>query len=360
MNILILNWRDPKNPRAGGAELVTMEHAKAWVTAGHSVAWFTSNFNGGKTEELIDGVHIYRRGSSVTTLLLAPFFYFKNRSQYQLIIDEIHGLPFMTPLYVRKTKLAFIHEVAVEIWDYMYPYPLNILGKWFESWYFKFYKNVTFWTVSDSTKKELQNRGVKNVTVIHNGIDIKAVDGEKEQKPTFVFVSRLVKMKGIEDIIDAFALIYEKDTTSQLWLIGTGEDEYVSRLKRHVITRNLDKNVTFFGHVPENKKNQLLRRAHILLHASVKEGWGLVVLEAAAQSTPAVVYNVAGLRDSVVNDKTGLVISKNTPEELARQAVELLRDKKRYKEMQVRAYNWAKSFTWEKSTQQSLRLITSL
>ena len=31
MNILILNWRDPKNPKSGGAEQVTMEHAKAWV-----------------------------------------------------------------------------------------------------------------------------------------------------------------------------------------------------------------------------------------------------------------------------------------------------------------------------------------
>ncbi|HVZ58658.1 MAG TPA: glycosyltransferase family 1 protein, partial [Patescibacteria group bacterium] len=98
MNILILNWRDPKNPKSGGAEIVTMEHAKFWVKNGHSVTWFTSCFAGSSNKENIDGISIVRRGNSFTTYLYAPFFYLLHRQDFDIVIDEIHGIPFFTPL----------------------------------------------------------------------------------------------------------------------------------------------------------------------------------------------------------------------------------------------------------------------
>src|SRR3989304_3882582 len=118
--------------------------------------------------------------------------------------------------------------------------------------------------------------------------------------------------------------------------------------------------VRFLGKVSEKKKIELLRKAHILLHASIKEGWGLVVIEAASQATPAVVYNVAGLRDSVKNGKTGIVIKENTGREMAREALDLLKNKKRYQAFQKNALDWAKSLTWDKATKDSLKLIESV
>src|SRR5258708_8108017 len=129
MKILILNWRDIKNPESGGAEIVTMEHAKAWIKNGHSVTWLASAFKDSAKEEIINSVRIVRRGNWITVFLLAPFFYFFSKQKYDLVIDEIHGIPFFTPLYVRKPKIAFIHEVASNIWDYMYPFPINKIGK---------------------------------------------------------------------------------------------------------------------------------------------------------------------------------------------------------------------------------------
>ena len=76
MHILILNWRDPKNPKSGGAEIVTLEHAKAWVKKGHNVTWFTSKFKGSKDTEKIEGINIVRRGNFLTVFLIAPFFFF--------------------------------------------------------------------------------------------------------------------------------------------------------------------------------------------------------------------------------------------------------------------------------------------
>lgn len=361
MNILILNWRDPKNPKSGGAEQVTIEHARRWAEAGHSVTWFTSYFPNAAKKEIIDGILIVRRGGEHTVHLLAPFFYFFSGIPFDIVIDEIHGIPFFTPLYVRKPKIAFIHEVAGEIWDYMYPFPLNIVGKLAERISFLFYKHVSFWTDARSTISDLVRFGIerKNCTAIpcpiNNAVINKPV--KKEENSTYIFVSRLVKMKGIENILNAFRCIKAEDTQAKLWIVGGGEENYVKSLKTLIKKYGLEKDVIFYGFVSNQKKLELMSKAHILLHASVKEGWGLVVLEAASQGTPAVVYNVSGLCDVVKNEKTGIVIKQNTPEEMAKEALKLLTDRKKYNEYQKNGIQWASSLRWDKVVRDSLQLL---
>lgn len=364
MNILILNWRDPKNPKAGGAEIVTLEHAKYYVKMGHKVTWFTSMFKGANALEKIDGVTIVRSGGSFSVYLKAPFYYLKHRKNVDVVIDEIHGIPFLTPLYVHKPKIAFIHEVANEIWDYMYPFPINKLGKFFESFYFMFYRSVPFWTDADSTIDDLVTHGipVKNCTAINCPTHVKALTKlpQKEKVPTFIFVSRVVKMKGIENVIQAFKRIHADLPDAKLWIVGGGESKYIDYLKKLVESFSLDKSVSFKGRVSEKEKIDLLRRAHLILHASVKEGWGIVIIEAASQATPAVVYDVAGLRDSVKDGKTGIVLSENSPDEMAEQAVKLIKSQKRYRQMQENALVLVNSLRWGGMTEKSLQLLNSL
>ncbi len=361
MNILIFNWRDPKNPKAGGAEYVTFAHAKAWVKNGHQVTWFTSHFSTAKTKEVIDGVSIIRKGSPYTVHLLAPFFYFFSGKKFDIVIDEIHGIPFFTPLYVRKPKIAFIHEVAEEIWDYMYPFPINVIGRYIEKVYFNFYKHVRFWTDAPSTINDLVRFGIKRKNCIaipcpiNNATVNKPV--KKEVNPTYIFVSRLVKMKGIENVLKAFQLIQVKDKQAKLWIVGDGEKKYSNSLKKMAKKFGIEKNVIFHGFVSTKRKLELLKKAHLLLHASVKEGWGLVVLEAASQATPAVVYNVSGLCDVVQNGKTGIVISNNTPEEMAKESIKLLRDTNRYQKLQKNGLSFVKNLKWSEVTQDSLNYL---
>jgi hypothetical protein len=126
MHILILNWRDIKNPLAGGAEISTHEHAKRWVKAGHKVTLFSSSFTGGEAFEKIDGVKIIRRGSHYTVHLHAIFYYLiALREKVDLVVDEFHFIPFFTPLYFRGKKLAFIHETAKELWFENRMFPIN-------------------------------------------------------------------------------------------------------------------------------------------------------------------------------------------------------------------------------------------
>jgi glycosyltransferase involved in cell wall biosynthesis len=363
MNILILNWRDIKNPKSGGAEVVTMEHAKAWANKGHSVTWFTCEFENSKKAEKIDDINIVRRGNFITVFIYAFIFYLLSGQKFDLVIDEIHGLPFFTPVFARIPKIAFIHEVADEIWDYMYPFPINYIGKMIEPLYFKLYRNIKVWTDADSTIDDLVKKGVKrkNCIAINCPVENKSLNKlpEKEKIPTFIFVSRVVKMKGIEEVVRAFFYILREIKDARLWIVGDGDKSYVNQLKETMKSYSISTKVKFFGRVENDKKLELMRKAHILLHASVKEGWGLVVIEAASQATPAVVYNVSGLRDSVKNDKTGIVLTENSGKEMASQAIKLYKDKKRYKTYQENALLWAKSLTWDKATKQSLKLIES-
>lgn len=364
MKILILNWRDPKNPKSGGAEIVTIRHAEAWVKAGHEVTWLTGKFPNSLPQEDINGVKIIRKGTSLSIYLIAPFYYFFSKQKFDLVIDQIHGLPFLTPLYVKEPKIAFIHEVAGEIWDYMYPFPINVLGKLSEKVYFPLYKKIHFWTDAPSTHDDLAKFGIpkKNCHAILCPADDPPLTKlpSKEKTPTFLFVSRLVKMKGIERVIAAFSEIVKQLPQAKLWLIGGGEEVYVQKLKEQIKQQHLENNIIFWGFVPRRQKMELMSKAHILLHASVKEGWGLVVIEAASQATPAVVYNVAGLKDSVKNKKTGVVINENTPQEMGKQAVKLYTDQKRYKEFQKNCLDWAGSLKWNEIVKESLALINQI
>ncbi len=364
MNILILNWRDPKNPKGGGAEIVTLEHAKGWIKNKHTVTWFSSEFAGCAPTESINGVKVVRRGNFLTVYLYAFFYYLFSGNKFDLVVDEIHGLPFFTPLYVRKPKIAFIHEIADEIWDYMFPFPISFIGKKIEYLIFMFYKNIKFMTASESTKLSLEKAGIKrsNITVVISGLMDKPVTKlpKKEIVPTFIFVSRVVKMKGIEEVVRTFFHILKEIKNANLWIVGDGDVKYVNSLKKMMKSYSIASKVKFFGHISNAKKLELMRKANVLLHASVKEGWGLVVIEAASQGTPSVVYNVGGLRDSVINGETGVVIKKNTPQEMAREAIDLINNKELYLRYQKNGLKRAKNLKWQAAVKQSTNLIESV
>src|SRR5262249_22128882 len=109
--------------------------------------------------------------------------------------------------------------------------------------------------------------------------------------------------------------------------------------------------IRYEGRVGQTRKRQLLQQAHVICATSIKEGWGLTVSEAASQGTPAVVYNVDGLRDSVQHEQTGLVVPA-TPAALAAGVLRLLEDKRLYKAVRRAAWRWAQQLTFDRSYQE--------
>lgn len=372
MRILIFSWRGPKHPNAGGAEISTHEHAKGWVKAGHQVVLFTSYFEGGKKEEIIDGVKIIRKGFYAFGVHFQAlrWYLFENKLQFDLVIDQFHGIPFFTFLYVRCKKLGFIHEVTKEVWK-LNPWskPFNmipaILGPFFEQLIFElFYRNIPFMTVSESTKKDLIEWGIpqNQITVIHNGLSVTKLTSntKKETKRTLIFLGTLSKDKGIEQALKAFSLIEKYEKQWQFWVVGKADSRYLKKLKVQSKHLGINQKVKFWGFVSDRKKFELLSKAHIAINPSIREGWGLVVIEAASMGIPTAAFDVPGIRDSIIPAKTGIICSENTIDDLARSILEIVNNVKKYKQMSKNAIIWSKEFSWSKSIKKSLYLIETL
>ena len=369
MNILIFSWRGLGHPRAGGAEMVTHQHAKAWVKAGHSVTLFTSSYQGAEPEEIIDGVRIKRKGSQYLVVhILAFFWYLFQDQRFDLVIDHFHGLPFFTPLFIRVKKLAFIHEVAKELWFLNpLPWPLNwiigITGYLGEPFIFMLYKGTSFMTGAKSTKNDLIALGIpeSNITIISHGVTVsKSSLKLKAKKPTITYFGVLSKDKGIEDALRCFSILNTQGDFD-FWIIGRPETwRYMNKLNKMIKELNLVGKIKMWGFVPEDLKFQLLAKSHLLINPSVREGWGLVVLEGSAMGTPTIGYNVSGLRDSIMDKQTGILCRNNTPQDLSSNVTLLLSRKTYFNTMRLNAIKWSRSFSWEKSINKSIKLINQI
>ena len=119
----------------------------------------------------------------------------------------------------------------------MFPFPVNRIGKFIEPLYFKLYKNIQFWTDADSTIDDLVKMGIKkkNCIAINCPINNKVLNKlpEKEKIQLLFFVSRVVKMKGIDEVVRAFSYILEDLKDARLWIVGDGEKKYVDKLSKH-------------------------------------------------------------------------------------------------------------------------------
>ena len=203
--------------------------------------------------------------------------------------------PFLCPRFVRNVPVvAVIHQVAREVWRYETPWPISVLGRYLlEPAWLRAYRDVPVVTVSESSRESLAEYGLRRVTVVPEGwVPARPVPVKKESVPTVVFLGRLSANKRPEHAIRAFGLARRQLPEAQMWVIGSGPEE--ARLRKMA-----GPGVTFLGRVPEEEKRERLGRAHALVATSVREGWGLVVTEAAASGTVAIGYDVAGLRDSI-------------------------------------------------------------
>jgi glycosyltransferase involved in cell wall biosynthesis len=349
MRFLMLNWRDPQNPLSGGAERVTLAYLKALVARGHEVFWFANDFPGAPPEEIFQGIKIIRGGGKGTSILKARRWY-RRQKRFDLVIDQHHGIAWFAPWWTGANCVAYIHEVLGPIWSSFYPWPVSVAGQRQERWTHSLYRKVSFWTPSDSTRAVLQLHGVRNIRVFPNGTDatpLPALEPKRIETPLrLVTVSRLAPNKRVDHAIKALKILLGKNADARLTIVGHGEAE--PSLKAIAENLGVGERVEFTGRLDEAGKNEQLRRAHFLVHTSVREGWGLNVIEANAMGTPAIVYRVGGLVDSTLHNETGLVTSEETPAAVAQAALDILTTPDKYDELRVNAWNRSKTFAWNK------------
>ncbi len=355
MKILWFNWRDIKNPEAGGAEVYTHEIAKRLVKKGHSVTLFTAEFSHCRQEEIVDGVNIIRRGGKYRVYGKAREYWKKNKN-FDVVIDEINTRPFLTPKFVAKEKtIALIHQLAREFWFLETPLPVSYIGYHFlENYWLKHYRSVSTITISESTKHDLNKLGFKKVSIVYSGLDIKPLDNipEKSERPTIIFLGRMKNAKKPQDVVEAFRLIKKEVKDAQLWMVGDGY------LRKKL--EGKDKDVKFFGFVSSEVKVELLKKAWVIAVPGVREGWGLVVTQANALATPAVGYDIPGLRDSIKHGYNGLLVEGGDIQAFADTITKVLTDDELRNKLSRNAIEWAKRFSWDRSAEEFESVIESV
>jgi glycosyltransferase involved in cell wall biosynthesis len=342
----------------GGAEVFTREVTKRWIEAGHEVTLFTSEFPGCKREEFLDNVKVIRAGGKYSVYWKAKKYYKKCflKEGYDVVIDEVNTKPFLTPKFVNNGEkiVALIHQLAREYWFYEMPFPISYIGYHFlEDRWLRNYVNVPTVTVSESTRQDLLDLGFKNVFVIPEGLNFIPLSevSEKESYPVVVYAGRLKRAKRPDHAIRAFKIVREKFPNAELWFIGDGPF-------RKDLERIAGEGIKFFGGLSNEERRRLLARAWVLVNPSIREGFGLNVLEANALGTPCVAYDVAGLRDSIINGRTGLLVKENGDvEELAEAIIRVLEDEGLRKNLSENALEYSKNFSWDRTAQEFEKIL---
>ena len=174
--------------------------------------------------------------------------------------------------------------------------------------------------------------------------------------PTLAVCARLVPHKQIEH---AFSVIASLSTElPQLRLDVIGDGWWRERLEAEADHLGVRDRVTFHGHVSESERDRLLASAWVHLLPSVKEGWGLSIMEAAAQHTPTIAYlSAGGVNESVQHGSTGLLVADL--EAMIAATRQLLCANAERARLGSQAAERARSFTWSATADQVEKIMIS-
>ena len=362
----MLSWRSPGHPQGGGAETLTFEILKRAVSRGHEVTWFAASSPGALENETIDGIRFVRRGRQWTVHFHAWRWLRLHKDEFDVVVDQINTLPFLTPLHVRESqRRLLIFQTAREYWWrqtrglFRLVAPLGYLA---EPLYLKAYRSTRTITISESTRSELVELGIpaNRISVIPMALARPALDELRPKARPFrlIVIGRLTPAKFVEEAVEAFARVHDVIPDSVLDIVGSGDLKYQAKLERNIANRRLGDAVEFYGRVSEKHKIELLKRAHVHVFTSHREGWGLTVTEAAACGTPTVGYDAPGVRDSI-RDPRLLGEMKEGPDELAKRIVALNDDPLLYEEVREAAWRFARSLSYEKTTDAFLKALNA-
>ncbi len=335
MDLLIVNHRDPKHPKAGGAEEVLYQVGRRLVKKGVKVTWLSEGVKGLEGEEEIEGIRIKRRGSPLTLHLYS----IKEAMNHEIVVDSIaHAVPFYSFL-VNEKAIALVHHVHQEV---VY-YELSKFKAWTVSTLerdIRKYDRVI--AVSNTTKRDLSEKlGVdpEKVTTILNGLDHqKFRPGKKSEEPTLLWIGRMKKYKNPLDAVEV-----AKRTGMKLVVAGGGE------LEREVKRKVEEIGGVFLGKVSEEEKVKLYQSAWITLVTSFIEGWSMVTVESNACGTPVIAYKRGSLPEVVKEGVNGYLVEYKDVEGMAKRVKEVV-ESGEVRELWRSSYEESLNYDWDKTS----------
>jgi glycosyltransferase involved in cell wall biosynthesis/O-antigen/teichoic acid export membrane protein len=340
--ILVLNWKDAAAPDAGGAEVYVQRLAESWHRKRYDVTLLTSVLPGHPSVETVDGIHRIRLGTRHTVFSHARRYVRQHGAMYDAIVESVSQRPFAVHGLTTTPVTVLYYHVASEQWTHELGLPLGWLGRRvIEPWWLRQIGSSRVIALSPSTASDLRARGLAVHGVMHPGADPVAAFTPRRgpsPAPRLLFVGRLTRAKLPLDAVIAFELVRRVFPSATLDVVGDG----------YLLPRLVDRaaeGVTVHGYLSEARKRDLMRDADLVLLPATREGWGLVVTEAASLGVPVVAYDVPGVRDAVADGRTGLLTAP-APQALATAATRILSDADLWRSMSREATRQAAARTW--------------
>ena len=366
MRILVVNWNDRENPQAGGAEIHLHELFGRIAQWGHEVHLIASGWPGGPATAAVDGIRVTRIGGRHSFALRARGAVRRalRATPFDVVAEDINKVPLFLPTLTRLPFVAIVPHLfgTTAFAEASAPLAAVVWGSELSiPWV---YKNAGFHAISESTRDDLVRRGVppERVVVIHPGVDSEAYRPDpatpRAERPTFLYLGRLKRYKGVEFAIRAVAAARTTRPDITLDICGQGDDR--PRLERLAAEHRVSDAVRFLGYVSEEEKRRLLHRAWAVVFPSPKEGWGITNVEAAACGTPALASDSPGLRESVQNGVTGYLVPHGDVPALADRMVAMAADASLVERLGRAARRFAAGLSWDSAARATLAHIEKM
>lgn len=357
MRILILSWKDPLQPGAGGAERYLIAVAKQWVADGHQVTILGPRRGKFHTQRIGSGdrgIQYVGMGSRLTVFGEARAYLRAQASTFDRVLESVSTRTFAAHRIVGDRAVALYMQTAEEVWRMEFPFPVSWFGQhMLEPLWVRRMRHARVVAISPSTAAALRRRGVYAEAVIPPGCETPHLTRKRAYPsvpPRLMWIGRLVRTKLPADAIAAFEIIRRVMPNATLDLVGEGYLQPAIKAKNYA-------GVSVHGFVEETVKASLLAEADLLLLPGTREGWGIVAMEAASYGVPVVAYDIPGLRDAVLDGVTGLVVAAN-PDALGFASVRLLQQVDRWHQLSDAAQQRAQQFTWDRAAQRLLTVLT--
>jgi glycosyltransferase involved in cell wall biosynthesis len=345
LDLLIVNHRDIYHPQAGGAEVVLYEVGRR-LTKKADVTWFAESVRGRRSEELVDGIRVKRRGKKYT-LHLYSLIEAKN---HEIVVDSVaHAAPFFS-YKVNRNTVAIVHHIHQDVLrfevNYLQAMVLRTLEKGIRN-----YDNIV--TVSNTTKRGLLKLGVdeEKVHVIYNGVDHeKYRPGEKSEKPMILWIGRMKRYKNPFDSLRIYKRLAKK---AEMVVVGGGD------LAEEFARIAMGMGVKYLGKVTEEEKIRLYQRAWVVLSTSYIEGWGMTVVEANACGTPVVAYATGSMSEIIQEDVNGFLVPYKEYDYAAK-VINTILEEGTIAELSKKSLEESMKYSWEKTADEYMRYLTKL
>ena len=361
LKILVLADRDWSHPQGGGSGVNIHEQVTRWAQWGHQVTIVSGEYPGAERyEELAENLVVHRMGGRATVFPRAVWAVMRGVGRdADVVLEVINGIAFLTPLWLRKPRIALVHHPHRDLY-------IGEFGRWLgralaallEEWPLRLlYRRTRFLTISKSARDELVTiDGVPHdhVTVTYCGIDPGVLrPRDRSPQPRLVYVGRLKKYKRIDHVLDVLEAVPE----ASLDIVGEGDyrTSFGASIVADIERRGLTDRVHMHGFVDEERKAELYASAWVHLTASSSEGWSLTVIEAALCGTPSAALAVGGLRESIVDGETG-VLARDV-DQLTERVRELIDDHELRERLGRAAAERAATFDWDTTARTNLDLL---